>query len=242
MIHPAIGIAYRGFSCQTLCALHETMMRIVIRFILLGIAFGGVVYAIGYHGQRSFQYPLAVLPEVSNVVKAAKELSGTPYDPLMGAHGNIGATAGFIVCSDVPNLAYGLAGYSLQTMLERDFKVHPNAYNTANGNVPGNPYFHRRARNLFSYFQANGRALPPDAIPKVGDLAFYQHDPKSYVTHVALVTAVEGNRYWVMESAPETVLAKEVSGTSPISRGWLLVGYGRMYQDAHSNSRQAGRP
>lgn len=218
------------------------MKRVTAIFFVIAFVCCGILYAIGYHGKRSFGSQLAALPAASEVVKRAKELSGTPYDPLMGAYGNIGATAGFIVCSDVPNLAYGLAGYSLQAMLEEDFKVNPSAYNTANGNVPGNPYFHRRARNLYSYFQANGRALPSDALPRVGDLAFYRHNPKSYVSHVALVTAVEGNHYRIMESAPETILAQEVSGKSPVDRGWLLAGFGRMYPDAHGPSAQAQRP
>lgn len=194
--------------------------------ILIGCV--GIVYALGYHGLRSFGSQLTQLPDPNAVVKHARSLTGTPYDPFMGEHGNIGAKVGFIVCSDVPNLAYGLAGYSLQAMLEQDFKIHPTAYNSADGNVPGNPYFHRRARNLHAYFQANGRALPPESAPKVGDLVFYRQNPNSFVSHVTLVTAVQGKNYWVMESAPDTILAQEVRGDSPIERGRLLVGFGRM--------------
>lgn len=208
------------------------MKRIAIATLMTCLILLGGVFAVGYHGVRSFGSQFNQLPDPKELVRNALSLSGTPYDPLMGMYGNAGAAAGFIVCSDVPNLAYGLSGYSLQAMLEADFKVHPAAYNTANGNKPGNPYFHRRARNLYAYFQANGRVLPPNSLPGVGDLVFYRHVPASYVSHVALVTAVEGNTYRVMESAPKTFFAQEVSATSPMSRGWLLVGFGRMYHDA----------
>lgn len=207
------------------------MKRIAKVLLIAGVLFLAAVYALGYHGARSFGSRLSSLPDPAEVVQLARSLSGTPYDPLMGTYGNIGAKAGFIVCSDVPNLAYGEAGYSLQAMLEADFKAHPNAYNTANGNEPGNPYFHRRARNLFAYFNANKRILPPDSKPHVGDLAFYHQNPGTYASHVALVTAVDGDSYRVMESAPETIVAQEVEGSSPRNRGWKLMGFGRMYPE-----------
>lgn len=221
----------RAFS-PLLGKLGRSMKRVTIALLLVAVVFAVLIYAAGYHGARSFSSRVDALPEVESVVAHAHSLSGAPYDPLMGTHGNIGASAGFIVCSDVPNLAYGLAGYSLQSMLEGDFKTHPLAYDTANGNEPGNPYFHRRARNLYACFKANGRAVPPSATPKVGDLAFYHHDLTGGISHVALVTAVEGGTYRVMESAPETFFAQELPGTSIINRGWLLIGFGRMYQDS----------
>jgi hypothetical protein len=212
------------------------MKKIVIALLIIVTLLGSAILALGYHGQRIFPEGSSLLPTPESVVSNAKLLSGTPYDPLMGMHGNLGAAVGFIVCSDVPNIAYGLAGFSLQSMLERDFKLHPAAYNTTNGNKPGNPYFHRRARNLYAYFEANGRALPPETNPKVADLVFYRHNPNSYVSHIALVTAVSSAGYRVMESAPETIFAQEVDGSSPIKRGWLLAGFGRMYQDHSLNA------
>lgn len=222
-------------SPALLVRLGHSIKRIVLALTLIGVVFAVALYAIGYHGERSFVSGVDQLPDKERVVTHARRLKGTPYDPLMGGLGNVGASAGFIVCSDVPNLAYGLAGYSLQSMLEADFKMHPSAYPTANGNEPGNPYFHRRARNLHAYFKANGRALPPEARPKVGDLAFYDHDRTGDISHVALVTAVEGDNYLVMESAPETFFAQELPGTSVIDRGWLLIGFGRMYPDSPLN-------
>lgn len=189
----------------------------------------GTVWAIGYHGERDFDTQGSVLPPIQSVVANARSLTGTPYDPLMGQHENIGATWGFIVCSDVPNIAYGLSGFSLKRMLEEDFQRHSDGYDTAQGNKPGNPYFHRRARNLYAYFKANGRLYGPSATPQVGDLAFYRRSTAGPISHVALVIAVHDTGYSLMESAPKTVLAQEVADSSPKARGWILAGFGRMY-------------
>ena len=116
---------------------------------------------------------------------------------------------------------------------------HPDAYDSGNGNKPGNPYFHRRARNLYAYFAANNRLLSPTGIPVVGDLAFYRRRPNAYISHVALVTETGSNGYRVMESAPRIVLAQEVAGESPIKRGWLLVGFGRLYTHVEKTSNES---
>lgn len=188
-----------------------------------------LVYAIGYHGPRTFS-GIGELPPVGHVIENAKALSGTPYDPLMGMHGNIGADVGFIVCSDVPNIAFGLSGYSWKNILEDDYKKNSKFYNSKNGNKPGNPYFHRRARNLYSYFQANGKLRTGDSSPKAGDMAFYRKSESGYIAHVALVTEVSGERYMLMESAPKTLVAQEVEQHSPIERGWIFAGFGSVYE------------
>lgn len=187
------------------------------------------IYTLGYHGQRDFNKTLGTLPLPQLVVDNARKLKGTPYDPFMGRYGNIGARAGFIVCSDVPIIAYGLSGFSIQRMIEEDFKKNPSAYNTSGSNKPGNPYFHRRARNQYAFFRNNDRLYPPSTIPHVGDLVFYRYKPNGYISHVALVTEVRGEKYFLMESAPETVFAQEVTGSLPIKRGSTLIGFGRMY-------------
>ena len=189
----------------------------------------GVVFALGYHGERRFLQGTAHLPPPSQVVDNARILSGAPYDPLMGKFGDVGARLGFIVCSDVPNIAYGLAGFSLQQMLEEDFHRDPSPYEKSEGNRPDGVFFHRRARNLHAFFQARGSLLPPTAAPRVGDLVFYRTSPKGYVSHVALVTETSTSGYRVFESAPETFVAQELPGSHPLERGWILVGFGRMY-------------
>jgi len=182
----------------------------------------------GYHGQRSFS-ELGALPQATAVVANARTLKGTPYDPFMGAYNNLGAKWGFIVCSDVINLAYGKSGFSWQKQLQQDFVAHATFYDSRDGNNPTNPYFHRRARNLFSYFKANHRLESPAYKPSPGDVVFYRKSVNAPIAHVTLVTAWDGDRYRVMESAPRTLFAQEVDQASPLNRGWVVAGVGRMY-------------
>lgn len=204
------------------------MKKFLLITLISALAVIGLIYSLGYHGNRSFAGG-GNLPPVNNVIEKAKDLKGTPYDPLMGMYDNIGASAGFIVCSDIPNIAYGLAGYSWQQVLKKDFSEHPDAYNTADNNNPRNPYFHRRARNLHAYFNANNRLMPSSYKPVEGDLIFYRKTPNGYVAHVALVTAVSETGYKLMESAPKTIIAQEVDHVSPINRGWIFAGFGSVY-------------
>lgn len=185
--------------------------------------------AVSYKGPKRFYSQNTTLPQALLVIENAKSLIGTLYDPLMGQYDNIGGKLGFIVCSDVPNIAYGLSGYSLENQLRTDFKLHRSFYNTGNVNTPGNSYFHRRARNLFAYFEANKRLYNPLSKPKVGDLAFYKKSSSQIISHVALVSEVEGSTYKIIESAPKTLVTTENESRSPISRGWILMGFGRIY-------------
>lgn len=201
-------------------------------FIAVAVLFAASMYVFGYFGEHNFSSLPDELPHVENVVKNARLLRHVPYDPLMGQKGNIGSKMGFIVCSDVPNIAYGLSGYSLKSMLEKDFIKNSAAYDTNKGNIPGNPFFHRRARNLYEYFKHNNLLLPATETPIPGDLVFYCRSiPNVYITHVALVTEAQSNNYKVMESAPETFWANELTGDSVIKRGWIVAGFGRMYKN-----------
>jgi len=206
------------------------LKRIAIISSVVLVTIGIAIYSFGYFGKRDFTSLPDELPQIEDVVKNARLLKYVPYDPLMGKQGNIGSKLGFIVCSDVPNIAYGLSGYSLKSMLDKDFRNNSSVYNTTKGNVTDNPFFHRRARNLYEYFKHNGSLFPASETPVPGDLAFYHWTPTGYISHVALVTEVKGNNYMVMESAPETLWAKELSGASVIKRGWILAGFGRMYK------------
>jgi len=204
------------------------MKKIIIAVVVVFLTFSIIIYAIGYHGPRDFPSEMCTLPSPEEVVAHARSLSGTPYDPLMGKWRNIGARAGFIVCSDVPNIAYGLSGFSLRRMLKTDYEKNSSAYDTRSANNPRNPHFHRRARNLYACLKSNGRYIPPDGTPHVGDLVFYTSTSQSYVSHVTLVTAVGEHGYSVMESAPWPIFAQETSGSAPIKRGLVLVGFGRI--------------
>jgi uncharacterized protein YijF (DUF1287 family) len=205
------------------------MKKLVL--VVLVVLFASLIgiYWAGYRGQRDFPGPNRAMPAPETVATNARKLARTPYDPLGGKYGDMGAKLGFIVCSDVPNIAYGLSGFSLRRMLEEDYTRNPSAYNTGDGNSPGSPYFHRRARNLCAYFKSNHRLLSAGAAPKVGDLVFYKRKSHGYVSHVALVTEVKGGDYYVMESAPETLIAHEAPASGPTRRGWILLGFGRMY-------------
>ncbi|WP_284380334.1 CHAP domain-containing protein [Litoribrevibacter albus] len=163
------------------------------------------------------------------MIENSRSLSGTPYDPFMGMYDNIGGRFGFIVCSDVPNIAYGKAGYSFKILLEKSFNQSPDFYDSSNGNNPSNPFFHRRARNLFSYFQSIDSLKSVSYSPQTGDLVFYRKSQNGYIAHVALVTEVFDGGYRVMESAPKTLFAQEVDMESPIERGWILAGFGKVY-------------
>lgn len=209
------------------------MIKRIALAVIAATMMGVVIYGLGYHGERNFSSCPDQLPPIADVVHHARSLKRAPYDPAMGKYGDIGSKLGFIVCSDVPNIAYGLSGYSLKSMLENDYRHHPSAYEASTGNRPGNPFFHRRARNLYAYFKNKGLVASASTIPKPGDLAFYRHTPKGYISHVALVTEINGDQYKVMESAPETVFAGEIKGAAVMERGWVLVGFGRMYSQPH---------
>jgi uncharacterized protein YijF (DUF1287 family) len=157
---------------------------------------------------------------------------------LQGRYRNIGGCLGFIVCSDVPVIAYGNAGYSIRLALQDDFRLHPEHYDTRDRNTPANPYFHRRARNLYSYCRGNGRLLSRTAAPRVGDVAFYKMRDQSFVSHVAVVSRVDPDgTVFVVEAAP--LITREVPAESLEKRGWMPQGYGRIVR-TNDATRQVG--
>ncbi|MCP4323108.1 MAG: hypothetical protein GY787_14945 [Alteromonadales bacterium] len=87
---------------------------------LLVSALGASIFFLGFNDQRDFDQ-LKELPKSSLVVKNARALTGTPYDPLMGVYNNIGADLGFMVCSDLPNLLALID--KLQMFMERLYSV-----------------------------------------------------------------------------------------------------------------------
>jgi uncharacterized protein YijF (DUF1287 family) len=190
------------------------------------------VYAMfSYHGPIIVGDSTEAEVDMEKVVKAARRLRGTFYDPFQGKHGNIGRRIGFIVCSDVPVIAYGNAGYSLQKMLREDFRIHPEHYDARNSNVPSNPFFHRRARNIFAYCRGNDRLLPPSAAPRLGDVAFYKRHRQGFVSHIALVSSVDDDgSYLLVEAAP--LITREVAPKSIKDRGWIHLGFGRIVRAA----------
>ncbi|MEJ2420288.1 MAG: DUF1287 domain-containing protein [Acidobacteriota bacterium] len=136
---------------------------------------------------------------------------------------------GWIVCIDVPDIAYRRAGFSIKQMLAADFKIHPGAYDTRNGNNPASPFFHRRARNLYAYCRANGRLLPMSERPEPADVIFFKKPGQKTITHIALVIGPGGKEGCRMvEAAPETVLTREPALAGVEGRGWRPQGIGRL--------------
>lgn len=207
--------------------------RTLYGLVLLSCCVVVAYFGVSYRGPAEFPDHTRERVDRNAVVDFARELTGTLYDPLMGMYDNIGGRMGFIVCADVPVIAYGRAGFSFRRALADDFLTHPDSYDTQNWNVPENPYFHRRSRNLFAYFAANDRLLPMTEQPKPGDLVFYKKRRHSYPTHVALVSEITPDGgYRIVESAPRTLLAGEKPGDSPSERDWIPLGIGRLVDAA----------
>jgi uncharacterized protein YijF (DUF1287 family) len=164
------------------------------------------------------------------IVHAARGLVGVWYDPVQGGFGNIGGRMGLIVCMDVPVIAYRNAGTSIRRLLEADYRAHPEHYGAHDGR-PGDPYFERRARNLYSYCKFNG-CLDMKGPPLPGDVIFFSRGETGEITHIVLVSEVNADgRYRVVEaSRDEWYVTREEDGTMPESRGWTFRGFGRPLQ------------
>jgi|CXWL01.1.fsa_nt_gi uncharacterized protein YijF (DUF1287 family) len=163
----------------------------------------------------------------SRVVSEARKLIGLWYDPAQGYLNDIGGKMGLIVCMDVPRLAYRNSGTSIRKLLEDDYKAHPDHYGKRDGR-PGDPYFDRRARNLYSYCKHNG-CLDMAGPPEPGDVVFMSHSQTGWITHIALVSSVSSDgRYSVVEaSRDEWYITREEDSAKMLGRGWIFRGFGR---------------
>ena len=207
----------------------------MLRFILFGIAAAVFVIFVLLLAVRSHSYNGSVTdpgiwnPNVDRgkVVEAGRRLVGVWYDPLQGYFHNIGGRMGLIVCMDVPVIAYRNAGTSIRKLLENDYAAHPEHYKKSDGR-PGDPYFERRARNLYSYCKFNG-CLDMNGPPEPGDVVFMSHKPTSAIAHIALVSSVEPDgRYNVVESSPYNAYTTgETEGERMMDQGWIFRGFGR---------------
>ncbi|WP_027724838.1 thrombospondin type 3 repeat-containing protein [Tuberibacillus calidus] len=209
-------------------------MRVLVAVLMVIVFSGGVcgylVLFHGYHGSAKANAEAGVgefttddvdgdgipnlkdpdadgdgVPNAQDIVQAANRLVGVLYDPLKGGYGNIGGKMGFIVCIDVPRIAYAKAGIRLADLLTADFKRHPKHYNTENGgNTPETPYFFRRVRNVYDYAQGNGFLVKDSLQPRVGDIVFYGR------YHATLVTKVYQNGYYdEIEADPKLIFVKK---------------------------------
>lgn len=163
----------------------------------------------------------------ASIVGEARKLTGLWYDPVQGYLNDAGGKMGFIVCMDVPRLAYRNAGTSIRRLLEDDYEAHPEHYGKRDGR-PGDPYFDRRARNLYSYCKHNG-CLDMTGPPEPGDVVFMSHGPNGWISHIALVSQLAPDgRYRVVEaSRDEWYVTREEDGQVMFDRGWTFRGFGR---------------
>jgi uncharacterized protein YijF (DUF1287 family) len=162
------------------------------------------------------------------VVREARNLIGVWYDPLEGYLWNVGGRAGLIGSMDVPLIAYRNAGVSIRRLLEADYRAHPDRYGSRSG-APGDPLFHRRARNLYAYCKGNGR-LDPVGPPRPGDVVFLSRAPLGTVSHIAIVSQVRADgSYSVVEASRDYFYAtREVEDFDLSRRGWFLRGFGHV--------------
>lgn len=206
-------------------------MKLMKVIVALVIASAATLFIVGRH--HVYRGPTAEPPawnpqaDRAQIVTEARKLIGLWYDPAQGYLDNIGGKLGFIVCMDVPRLAYRNAGTSIGHLLDADYKAHPDHYGKHDGR-PGDPYFDRRARNLYTYCQYNG-CLDMTGPPEPGDVVFMSHGPTSWITHIDLVSSVAPDgRYTVVEaSRDEWYVTREEDGQIPFRRGWTFRGFGR---------------
>lgn len=163
----------------------------------------------------------------SRIVEEGRKLIGIWYDPAQGYLNDVGGKLGLIVCMDVPRLAYRNAGTSIRKLLEEDYRAHPDHYGKRDGR-PGDPYFDRRARNLYSFCKHNG-CLDLSGPPEAGDVVFMSRGPNGWISHIALVSRVDsGGAYSVVEaSRDEWYITREENSKKMLGRGWVFRGFGR---------------
>jgi uncharacterized protein YijF (DUF1287 family) len=205
-------------------------MKIVILIAVL-VSGAAAFVAVGrrhvYRGPTTEPAAWNPATDRTRVVEEARKLEGLWYDPAQGYLDDIGGKMGLIVCMDVPRLAYRNAGTSIRKLLESDFKAHPEHYGKRDGR-PGDPYFDRRARNLYSYCKFNG-CLDLSGPPEPGDVVFMSHGPNAWISHIALVSSVDKDgSYRVVEaSRDEWYVTREEAGEKMFARGWTFRGFGR---------------
>ncbi|MBI3552194.1 MAG: DUF1287 domain-containing protein [Elusimicrobia bacterium] len=201
----------------------------VLSLILVGTGFALVLTARAhsYHGPTEEPASWDGSVDRGRVVVEARKLIGLWYDPFQGYLNNIGGRMGLIVCMDVPTIAYRNSGTSIRRLLEADYKKHPEHYGKRDGR-PGDPFFDRRARNLYSYCKFNG-CLDMKGPPEPGDVVFMSHSQNGWVTHIALVSAVavDGSYDVVEASRDEWYVTRENAGAKMLARGWIFRGFGK---------------
>lgn len=159
------------------------------------------------------------LANAADIVAAARRMDGVWYDFSMGRFDNLFGKMGFLVCIDVPRLAYADAGLYFEPLLRDDFEQHPEHYDTQAGtNTPATRFFFRRVHNLQAWCATNGRMVSPCKEPRVGDLIFYGS------FHITMVSgAYPDGTIDEIETAPWTGIVVEHH-----RKRWIPMGVGRL--------------
>jgi hypothetical protein len=197
-------------------------ITIVLSIVIL-IAF--IVYwKVSYHGNMNTDIDNKSNVTVESVIESAQGLNGILRDPFNGKYYNIGGRLGFIVCTDVPRLAYLNAGYSIDKEMAEDYKTHPEHYRK--GEIPG-PYFARRVRNIYDFLKAKNQVLSLDETPRPGDVVFYGGKARKPCHIAMIVRVIDKHKYYLIESIPQSRLSKELSNAE-IEKRSVPIAFGRI--------------
>lgn len=191
-------------------------LRVCLAVCILGGCIAGL-YALGYHDREPG--PARERSGLDRVAVAAnaRRLNGTLYDPFKGGCSDIGSVMGWIVCADVPRLAYAKAGYDLDVAVKKS---------TPTGNVERSA---RRTRDVHAFLSENGWMVLEGAPLLPGDIAFFAKESGGTPMHCALVTeAGQAADARFAESTGRTVFSGEVRLAEILERGWKSVGVGRI--------------
>lgn len=217
-----------------------TLKQATVAGLSLLLGAGGLVAGARgrlYRGPR--EEPPAWDPGVARekVVAEARRLRGILYDPLQGMYGDLGGRLGLIVCMDVPVIAYRNAGASVRRLLEGAYAKDASPFSPRDGR-PGNPFFHRRARNLFAYCKAACRLTVE---PRPADVAFFSRGPAGDITHIALVSeAGAGGAVRLVEASRDYLyVTREVAFEDILRRGWVFRGFGDLLSSDAAKSAGA---
>jgi hypothetical protein len=162
------------------------------------------------------------IKNAADIIANARSLKGVFYEYLQGKYDNIGRKIGFLVCFDIPKIAYEKAGIDFEILLREDYKRHKEYYNSEKGNnTPSTSFFYRRTRNLYSYCKANNKLILNCNSPRPCDLIFYGQ------VHIAIVTEVHNNgTYNEIENAPWTIFTVEHK-----NKKWTPIDVGRILEN-----------
>jgi len=161
---------------------------------------------------------------------------GKPFDPLQGKYGNIGGKLGAIVCIDVVNLSFEKAGIFLEKELRECYKENPSAFVNRNWDVPKNPFFARRVKNLYEYCKEKGFLLDmKEGKLQPGDILFFGQ------RHTALVKSIsEGGIYTVVEASPEKLFVCRAVKADIEARWGKPTAWARIPALTIQNQREGG--